>query len=379
MRLPRKWLLGMAVAAALPQAVMAQQLSTNSSQAVSQTDSARTNKAIAQDIAQAMRTSGLTGQKIQIEVKGGVAVIRGLIGDASQKATVSQLASAVAGVQSVSNELIPMEAAPVQTAAFEAPASAPSQVQPVAAEQASTGQPAAMPQVAAAPMPAAPTKRGNQAVAQDIAQSLTSVGLDKYDIEIRHKNGVCTLIGAVSQQGEALQAAYVAQAVAGVERVDNKLTIAGSAPIQQTAGQGYGRPMPQMMPPQMAQQMPPQMAQQMAGRMPAGQPVHPAAAYGPQGGLQPTGHHMNPGVYNRPALPEYAWPAYAAHDNYAAVTYPSQYDASAFPYIGPFYPYPQVPLGWRSAELEWDDGYWNLEFDSRTDKWWWFLNPQNWK
>ena len=28
------------------------------------------------------------------------------------------------------------------------------------------------------------------------------------------------------------------------------------------------------------------------------------------------------------------------------------------PYIGPFYPYPQVPLGWRKVQLEWDDsGY----------------------
>ena len=71
-------------------------------------------------------------------------------------------------------------------------------------------------------------------------------------------------------------------------------------------------------------------------------------------------------------------PAYAQYPNYAAVTYPSQYAASAWPYIGPFYPYPQVPLGWRKAQLEWDDGYWNLNFRARTDKWWWFLNPQNW-
>ena len=46
-----------------------------------------------------------------------------------------------------------------------------------------------------------------------------------------------------------------------------------------------------------------------------------------------------------PNLPGYSWPGYAAHPNYAAVTYPKQYSASAWPYIGPFYPYPQVPLG----------------------------------
>jgi hypothetical protein len=65
------------------------------------------------------------------------------------------------------------------------------------------------------------------------------------------------------------------------------------------------------------------------------------------------------------SLPSYAWPTYAAHPNYGAVTYPGQYSASAWPYIGPFYPYPQVPLGWRKVTLEWDDGWWWLDFHNR--------------
>ena len=77
-------------------------------------------------------------------------------------------------------------------------------------------------------------------------------------------------------------------------------------------------------------------------------------------------------------MPQYAWPSYAAYPNYGAVTYPKQYSPMAWPYIGPFYPYPQIPLGWRKAQLEWDDGYWNLNFNPRTDKWWWFFNPENW-
>ena len=64
-------------------------------------------------------------------------------------------------------------------------------------------------------------------------------------------------------------------------------------------------------------------------------------------------------------LPGYAWPAYAAHPNYGAVSYPKQYSASAWPYIGPFYPYPQVPLGWRKVSLEWDDGWWFLDFSDK--------------
>lgn len=65
------------------------------------------------------------------------------------------------------------------------------------------------------------------------------------------------------------------------------------------------------------------------------------------------------------SLPGYAWPSYAAHPNYGAVSYPKQHSASAWPYIGPFYPYPQVPLGWRKVSLEWDDGWWFLDFHDK--------------
>ncbi|MDR0704630.1 MAG: BON domain-containing protein [Planctomycetaceae bacterium] len=90
-----------------------------------------------------------------------------------------------------------------------------------------------------------------------------------------------------------------------------------------------------------------------------GTPVayHPEA-YGPQGPL--------PGQYNQPNLPDYAWPSYACYPNYAEVCYPKQYSPKAWPYIGPFYPYPQVPLGWRKTTLEWHDGWWWLDFDDGT-------------
>ena len=78
--------------------------------------------------------------------------------------------------------------------------------------------------------------------------------------------------------------------------------------------------------------------------------------YGGRGAAMATDH---------PQMPGYAWPGYAAHPNYAAVTYPKQYSPTAWPYIGPFYPYPQVPLGWRKVTLEWDDGWWYLDFNDR--------------
>lgn len=83
--------------------------------------------------------------------------------------------------------------------------------------------------------------------------------------------------------------------------------------------------------------------------------------------MQTTGvpYGMGAPRYDQPYMPSYAWPSYAAYPNYAAVTYPKQYSPSAWPYIGPFYPYPQVPLGWRKVALQWDDGLWYLDFTSK--------------
>ena len=94
---------------------------------------------------------------------------------------------------------------------------------------------------------------------------------------------------------------------------------------------------------------------------PNGGPGGPAPSYAPG---QPTGYPA-PYRYDQPQMPGYAWPTYAAHPNYAGVQYPKQYSPTAWPYIGPFYPYPQVPLGWRKVTLEWDDGWWMLDFKDR--------------
>ncbi len=72
-----------------------------------------------------------------------------------------------------------------------------------------------------------------------------------------------------------------------------------------------------------------------------------------------------PPQHDHPQMPGYAWPSYASHPNYAGVTYPRQYSPTAWPYIGPFYPYPQVPLGWRKVSLKWKDGWWFLDFHDK--------------
>jgi BON domain-containing protein len=82
-------------------------------------------------------------------------------------------------------------------------------------------------------------------------------------------------------------------------------------------------------------------------------------------GFVPQGAGRGPS-YDNASMPGYAWPSYASYPNYAALSYPQQYSPTAWPYIGPFYPYPQVPLAWRKVSLEWDDGWWFLDFSSHN-------------
>jgi hypothetical protein len=106
---------------------------------------------------------------------------------------------------------------------------------------------------------------------------------------------------------------------------------------------------------------PAQVADARAASMQEG--AGPGAFGGPQPSYVPTPGNITPATYDHPSMPNYAWPSYASYPNYAALTYPRQYSPTAWPYIGPFYPYPQVPLGWRKVTLEWDDGWWFLNFN----------------
>ena len=117
------------------------------------------------------------------------------------------------------------------------------------------------------------------------------------------------------------------------------------------------QPMPALQP-QFAPQ--PQMAPQQAMAQPVAYQQQAPANYLPVSQPRAIGARND-----QPSMPNYAWPAYASHPNYGAVSYPQQYSPSVWPYIGPFYPYPQVPLGWRKVTLEWEDGWWFLDFQDR--------------
>ncbi|MDR2761691.1 MAG: hypothetical protein LBB88_03715 [Planctomycetaceae bacterium] len=93
----------------------------------------------------------------------------------------------------------------------------------------------------------------------------------------------------------------------------------------------------------------------------AGYNAIPASNYGENPYYGSTG--PMPSTYSRPNLPPYAWPTYAAYPNYAQVSYPRSYSMQSWPYIGPFYSYPQAPLGWRQVTLKYDHARWWLDFN----------------
>jgi hypothetical protein len=73
---------------------------------------------------------------------------------------------------------------------------------------------------------------------------------------------------------------------------------------------------------------------------------------------------------NPPKMPPYAWPSYAPYNNYSRVATPTLYPYNAWPFIGPCYPFPKVPLGWRSVKLQWQDGHWWYSRTATGHDWW---------
>lgn len=231
--------------------------------------------------------------------------------------------------------------------------------------------------------------------AQLIANNLKESGkLKDYRVGVKYEDGVAWLVGSVKSDQQKAIAEAIARSSTGVDHVVSKLEVenagapadesvklaskqtenapatrqpmpAPAAQPQQSARGSNNMPMPYARSAGQAQGVSPAAyAQQQAQQA----QYCPPGAYGPEGagpmpmGPQPGGATGQSVSYDNPQVPGYAWPSYASSPNYAALTYPKQYSPSAWPYIGPFYPYPQVPLGWRKVTLEWDDGWWFLDF-----------------
>ncbi|MDZ4779566.1 MAG: BON domain-containing protein [Planctomycetia bacterium] len=237
---------------------------------------------------------------------------------------------------------------------------------------------------------------GDREMAQQIANELRDSGaLVDYNIGVKYQDGAAWLSGRVRSDEQLTAAIEIVERIEGIEHVINDVEVVAAetpAPTKKTASRKAKSSIARQT--SAEEDMPLPLERKTSAKKPrvgrttsyhaddapvaaapgsfqpadarevpdayygggsTGAPM-PASMPGPAGGVAPVN-------YDQPNLPNYAWPSYAAHPNYAAVTYPKQYSASAWPYIGPFYPYPQVPLGWRKVTLEWDDGWWFLDFD----------------
>jgi len=186
----------------------------------------------------------------------------------------------------------------------------------------------------------------NLSLAQAIAAQIRSNGLLRgYSITVTVDNGQAILEGTVPDEAQRSEAVRMAQSVPGVELVINRLHTERDTQVApaQLVSQFETAPAPRR------------------SEAPA-TPLEPIPSFlaGPRAGLGQL----------PPPLPPYAWPAYAPYNNYSQVSYPTCYPSCAFPYIGPIYPFPRAPLGWRSVHLEFDDGHWWLRPASQRRDWW---------
>lgn len=313
---------------------------------------------------------------LDLKVDQGVVLLRGSVGQAAQKQSVLAAARGIDGIAEVIDEIevrggsaseFSLSGALVDQApvAMAAPAIA---MRPAA--DGSGNQPDSGVRMATATEGASPSDTQiTNAIVSALGNAQRQGQLKGFGVDVNTRDGQVQLNGRASSEAQRQLINEMVSRTAGVRTVVDNIAVHGQSPtldLQPLAGPQVNRPgtpaqmasnrVPvQTAPYAMNQPMPMQQTGAVMGGGYAQTPVPMAATSAMAGGPR----------YEQPYLPNYAWPGYAAYPNYAAVSYPQQYSPSAFPYIGPFYPYPQVPLGWRKVSLEWDDGWWYLDF---TDK-----------
>ena len=278
---------------------------------------AEKDQEIARQVAGALKSQkengNLKGFRVNLSVDRGTVWLEGDVASRDQRLMVLDAARRIPGVKQVVNELEVRKQDPALL---------------VSQTTEAASQPAAAPQ--AAPIPVA-----------EVAPEVTPIPVAETKPAPIAEAAPQVIPEAVVAAKPAAPAAAVGTAVAPQQ--PQGLVAAPAAQLAQVpaAYQQAGQPVPMTY---VAQVQPP-----------AYVPGHAASVPSPVARTR----------YDHPQVPSYAWPTYASHPNYAAVTYPKQYSPTAWPYIGPFYPYPQVPLGWRKVTLEWDDGWWQLDFKNR--------------
>jgi hypothetical protein len=336
--------------------------------------------AMAQRIGGRLKESGLLHDyRVAIKYVDGVACLTGSVTSPEQAETAVRLTQQVPGVSHVVNELEITGGGQMLPAEFHQPDGAREQNQQAGYQPRPFPQGASRPQapnsrnwqaeqgtsgnqqIARRPSPQGQPGNGGQQISSNQNPGNGRNALPPEGQRTRQPNNMRNMPMpahmAGRQQGQQPgRQPMNQQAMAQRRAMAHRDMMAQRAYAQQAMGQQQQQPM-------QAQYCPPG---------PGGPGGMGPGAMGPGGpgmGPMPSGYvpggNVQAASYDTAQMPGYAWPSYASHPNYAALTYPKQYSPSAWPYIGPFYPYPQVPLGWRKVSLEWDDGWWFLDFSDR--------------
>jgi hypothetical protein len=357
---------------------------------------------LAGSVAARLRDSGsLAGYKVNVKAKSGTVWLEGRVADQNQLAAALSLAENTPGVERVVNRLAigkQAESAGGQPSlglpssawgAVGMPSPAAAKKRPAAASAAKT-----LSEASPAAEDAKPTSRGllpfgSQEAPVQLTQALAPAGQSQGGNGVRQtSNSPRPLAMTTSRSMQPAAGQPRSQPMQAAGR-DPRTAMRG--PVQRTAMRAGMPADPMHLPSPGGYEGPVVDGQMVPGtmRIVEGGPVNGGMADGgyASGGQASTGGYASggpgytgapmpmggtgvgmppiPGRGDGPNMPNYAWPSYAASPNVAAVQYPTQYSPTAWPYIGPFYPYPQVPLGWRRVSLEWDDGWWWLDFDER--------------
>ncbi|MFO0877749.1 MAG: BON domain-containing protein [Gemmataceae bacterium] len=205
-----------------------------------------------------------------------------------------------------------------------------------------------------------PAANLNQQLADSVAATLRqSAVLRQYAVEVNVRGGDVELRGQVADQAQREEVLRLVQGVPGVVRVLDQMSLASAG---KTLVRVQGPAIPPRLPepsasPNGSENKVPEVPKAGSNQLP-----EPAPIGGSMGSAM--------GQMNPPGMPPYAWPTYAPYNNYSRVAYPTAYPWQAFPFIGPMYPFPKVPLGWRSVKLEFDDGYWWYGQVGNKYNWW---------
>jgi hypothetical protein len=217
---------------------------------------------------------------------------------------------------------------------------------------------------------ATPAQAGNQKLADAVASKLADVtAMKTADVKLYTDNGTVTVLGTCKDASDKTAILKAVSTADGVTLVKDGLKTSDVKQVQAIGGPRVSMPASATPPAPVSAPVPAPMmggGAPMMGGMSSGAPMMGNPDVEPM----PLGQAGGGMAMQAPPLPNHAWPTYAPYPNMSRVGYPTAYPYNAFPYIGPYYPFPKVPLGWRSVTLSWEDGHWWLGRKQTPQDYW---------